>query len=75
MDYRRLNASTKKDVHPLPLIDDILDALNIQSSDGGIGEVKLDEELQQKLAYIGAYLSSPTCLSGYAPATFQRLMA
>ena len=27
VDYRRLNAATKKDVHPLPRIKDILDTL------------------------------------------------
>jgi len=27
IDYRRLNAITKKDVYPLPRIDDILDQL------------------------------------------------
>ena len=28
VDYRRLNAVTKKDVYPLPRIDDILDTLS-----------------------------------------------
>ena len=28
MDYRKLNAATKKDAHPLPRVDDLLDSLN-----------------------------------------------
>ena len=41
VDYRHLNAITKKDVYPLPCIDDILDALGktgyFSSLDCGIG--------------------------------------
>ena len=32
IDYRRLNSITKKDVYPLPRIDDILDTLEGLSS-------------------------------------------
>ena len=84
MDYRRLNAITKKDVYPLPRIDDILDALGktgyFSSLDlaQGYWQVELDEESQQKSAFtthrgLFEFTCVPFGLCN-APATFQRLM-
>ena len=57
VDYRRLNALTKRDVYPIPRIDDILDALGdskyFSSLDlaSGYWQVELDEDARQKSAF------------------------
>jgi hypothetical protein len=84
VDYRRLNFITKKDVYPLPRIDDSLAVLsgNVWYSSldlaAGYHQVPLGENSKDKSAFItesGLYqwnvMAFGLC---NAPATFQRLM-
>lgn len=84
VDYRRLNKITKKDVYPLPRIDDSLDRLRharyFSSIDlrSGYWQIEVDERDREKTAFItpdGLYefkvLPFGLCS---APATFQRMM-
>ena len=85
LDYRRLNAVTKKDSYPLPRIDDSIDALRgsqwFSTLDlaSGYWQVGMDERDREKTAFsvggLGLYQFRvmPMGLVG-APATFERLM-
>lgn len=84
VDYRRLNKITKKDVYPLPRIDDALDHLchakYFSSMDltTGYWQIEVDKKDREKTAFItpdGLYefkvMPFGLCR---APATFQRVM-
>ena len=84
VDYRKLNNLTKKDVYPLPRIDDSLAALQkgkfFTSFDlsAGYWQIPMEKESIEKTAFItdsGLYEFNvmPFGLSN-APATFQRYM-
>ncbi|UYV64396.1 hypothetical protein LAZ67_3000523 [Cordylochernes scorpioides] len=84
VDYRRLNKVTKKDVYPLPRIDDTLDSLKgakfYSSMDlrSGYWQIEVDEADREKTAFItpdGLYefLVMPFGLCN-AAATFERMM-
>lgn len=86
VDYRRLNAITRKEIYPLPLISETLDALggaryfSAMDLASGYFQVALDEASIEKSAFIlphgnGRYefLRMGMGLVN-APSTFQRLM-
>ena len=84
VDFRRLNAVTRKDSYPLPRIDDALEALNgtryFSTMDlmSGYWQVEMDPESREHTAfttYGGLYefLVMPFGLTN-APSTYQRLM-
>ncbi|GFT08021.1 hypothetical protein TNCV_2589441 [Trichonephila clavipes] len=84
VDYRKLNSVTKKDVYPLPRIDDTLDCLKgakfFSSMDlrSGYWQIEIDEADREKTAFItpeGLYefKAMPFGLCN-APATFERMM-
>ncbi|UYV68419.1 hypothetical protein LAZ67_5004277, partial [Cordylochernes scorpioides] len=84
VDYRRLNKITKKDVYPLPRIDDTLDCLQgarfYSSMDlqSGYWQIDVEESDCEKTAFItpdGLYEFKvmPFGLCN-APATFERMM-
>ena len=84
IDYRRLNAVTRRDAYPLPRIDDSLDALSgsvwFSTLDllSGYWQVPLDADAQEKSAFVTRgglwrWKVLPFGLTS-APATFERLM-
>ena len=84
VDYRRLNAITKKDVYPLPRIEDILDTIGrakyftTLDLSAGYWQIPLDTGDAEKTAFTThCGLFEFTCMPFglcNAPATFQRLM-
>ena len=85
VDYRALNQVTEKDGHPLPRIEDSLDAVagaTIYSTldmTSGYHQVEVAEQDRDKTAFVDGrghhlrYVTMPFGLCN-APATFQRLM-
>ncbi|UYV80731.1 hypothetical protein LAZ67_19001552, partial [Cordylochernes scorpioides] len=84
VDYRRLNKITKKDVYPLPRIDDALDSLagssyfSTMDLRSGYWQIEVDEKDREKTAFItpdGLYefqvMPFGRC---NAPATFERMI-
>ena len=84
IDYRRLNAITKKDSFPLPRIDDVLDLLQGQryfstlDLASGYWQIEMDPESKEKTAFIvdNNVFEWNRLAFGLtnAPGTFQRLM-
>jgi hypothetical protein len=84
VDYRKINAITKTDAHPLPRIDDMLEQFReaswFSSIDlaSGYWQIEMDEEDKEKTAFtchIGLFEFNvmPFGLKN-APPTFQRMM-
>ena len=84
VDFRRLNQLTKKDVYPLPRIDDMLDALgkadffSVLDLQSGFWQIPLHPDDMEKTAFSTArghfeFVVMPFGLCN-APGTFQRSM-
>ena len=84
VDYRKLNAITKKDSFPLPRIDDVLDMLHSQrifstlDLAAGYWQIEVEEDSKEKTAFIVDNNLSEWNKLAFglcnAPGTFQRLM-
>ncbi|UYV76724.1 K02A2.6-like, partial [Cordylochernes scorpioides] len=84
VDYRRLNKITRKDVYPLPRIDDTLDSLrgasifSTMDLKSGYWQIEVDEADREKTAFVTPdrlfeFRVMPFGLCN-APATFERIM-
>ncbi|RWS18754.1 Retrovirus-related Pol polyprotein from transposon 17.6-like protein, partial [Leptotrombidium deliense] len=84
VDWRKLNKATRKDVHPLPRIDDNLDRLADATTfstidlTSGYFQVELEEKDKEKTAFVtpDGHFEFNVLGMGFcnAPATFQKLM-
>eukprot|EP00731_Ephydatia_muelleri_P035359 Em0116g11a len=84
VDFRQLNSVTRKDAHPIPRIDETLDALHgacwFSTLDlaSGYWQVKVAPEDREKTAFTTPYCLYQFCVMPFglcnAPSTFQRLM-
>ena len=84
IDYRKLNKITKKDVYPLPRIDDSLNALGGRiiyttlDCSSGYHQIRMNESDKEKTAYISSERLYEFNVMPFgscnAPATFQRYM-
>ena len=85
IDYRKVNAITKKDAYPLPRIDETLDAVSgsqyfcAMDLASGFWQVEMKAEDREKTAFstrqgLFEFLVMPFGLSN-SPSTFSRLMA
>ncbi|GBM73771.1 Transposon Ty3-I Gag-Pol polyprotein [Araneus ventricosus] len=84
VDYRRLKKITKKDVYPLPRIDDALDCLagakifSMMDLKSGYWQIEVDDKDREKTAFVTSdglyeFKVMPFGLCN-APATFERMM-
>jgi hypothetical protein len=84
VDYRKLNKVTRKDVYPLPRIDDALDCLagakifSMMDLKSGYWQIEVDEKDREKTAFVTSdglyeFKVMPFGLCN-APATFERMM-
>ena len=84
VDYRALNRQTRKDIYPLPLIDDLLDKLSkahfLSAIDmaSGYHQIKLADDACEKTVFVtrnglSEYTVLPLGLFN-APSMFQHLM-
>ena len=82
VDYRKLSSVTKKDTHPLPRVDDLLDALagskyfSTLDLRAGYWQLSVAPEDREKTAFVTPdglweFIRLPFGVSG-GPATFQR---
>ena len=84
VDYRKLNAITKKDVYPLPRIDDILNTFGksryftMLDLASGYWQIEMDPASREKSAFRTHHGLFEFCRMPFGlcnvPATFQRLM-